>query len=177
MEFNERSKEHFPKFINYKMIFMKTEFLDFKTTAGFMRITVFDNKLKNLSWIKRIKYLHTKNPLLLKTKKEIMEYFSGKRKSFTLPIETDGTKFQKRVWSECKKIPYGKVITYKELALLSGSPKAMRAVGSVMARNRLPIIIPCHRVIASNNKMGGYSGGCGISTKIKLLSIEGIKNI
>ena len=93
--------------------------------------------------------------------KQLKEYFNGKRLTFSVPIcfdKLDGTPFQKKVWREIKKIPYGKTISYAELARRAGFSKAYRAVGSACGRNPIPIIIPCHRVVASNGKIGGFSG-------------------
>ena len=88
-----------------------------------------------------------------------------------------GTEFQKMVWNEIKKIPKGKTITYKELAINVGKPKAYRAVANACAKNPLIEIIPCHRVIRSDGKMGGYMGRKGIKRKIRLLKSEGVKLI
>lgn len=102
---------------------------------------------------------------------QINEYLEGSRKKFG--IETEfliGTKFQKKVWRELLNIPYGKVITYKDLAVKLGNPNASRAVGSAISKNLIPIIFPCHRVINSNGKLGGFS--CGIEAKKNLLKIE-----
>lgn len=93
-----------------------------------------------------------------------------------LPVKLDlswASDFQKRVYRELMKIKPGQVITYKQLAEKIGHPKAARAVASACARNRLPIFIPCHRVVASHGGMGGYSGGGGIKTKKYLLQLEG----
>ncbi len=86
-----------------------------------------------------------------------------------------GTDFQKMVWSEVKKIPKGKTITYKELAIKIGKPKAYRAVANACAKNPLLEIIPCHRVIREDGKMGGYNGKKGVKRKIRLLKSEGVK--
>ena len=86
----------------------------------------------------------------------------------------DGTKFQKDVWKAILKIPKGKTISYKELAILSGHQKAIRAVANAVGANPLPVIIPCHRVIRKDGTIGGYSGIGGIKTKIKLLKQEKI---
>ena len=86
-----------------------------------------------------------------------------------------GTDFQKMVWSEIKKIPKGKTITYKELAIKIGKPKAYRAVANACAKNPLLEIIPCHRVIREDGKMGGYNGKEGVKKKKKLLKSEGVK--
>ena len=86
-----------------------------------------------------------------------------------------GTDFQKMVWSEIKKIPKGKTITYKELAIKIGKPKAYRAVANACAKNPLLEIIPCHRVIREDGKMGGYNGKKGVKRKKRLLQNEGVK--
>ena len=86
-----------------------------------------------------------------------------------------GTDFQKKVWAEIKKIPKGKTISYKELAIKIGKPKAYRAVANACAKNPLLEIIPCHRVIRGDGKMGGYMGKKGIKRKIRLLESEGVK--
>ncbi len=125
---------------------------------------------------------HMNNPTLLiqsslKTKKHFIKttsqfsrYFSGKLKTFSLPLDVQGTGFDQKVWKETQKIPYGKTWTYKEIAQKIGQPKASRAVGNALGRNPIPILIPCHRVIASNGTMGGYSSGLKI--KKTLLSLE-----
>lgn len=86
----------------------------------------------------------------------------------------EGTDFQKKVWSELLKIKKGSVITYKDLAGKIGKSKAIRAVANAVAKNKLLVIVPCHRVIRSDQKIGGYSGKGGIKTKMKLLKSEGI---
>lgn len=105
--------------------------------------------------------------------KQLNEYSKGKRKSFDidfLPLPK-GTVFQEKVWKITSKIPYGKTITYKNIAEKLGNPKLARAVGNAMKANRLPFIIPCHRVVAENG-LGGYAGKEGITTKKKLLLLE-----
>lgn len=100
--------------------------------------------------------------LALQIAKQLKEYFNGKRKSFSVPISFEklpGTKFQKLVWKTLQKIPYGKTISYSKEAEKIKSPKSCRAVGNANGKNPIPIIIPCHRVIASNGKLGGYSSG------------------
>lgn len=105
-----------------------------------------------------------------KAYKQFQEYFSGIRKSFDLPIQMNGTIFQKKVWNELLKIPYGQTRSYKQIAQNIGNPKAVRAVGMANNKNPLPIIIPCHRVIGSSGKLVGYAGGLNI--KKKLLDLE-----
>lgn len=103
---------------------------------------------------------------------ELQEYFQGKRKNFSLVLNPQGTVFQQKVWSELQKIPFGQVISYKELAKRVGSPKGFRAVGGANGKNPIPIIIPCHRVINEGGKLGGYSSG--LPVKQQLLQHEGV---
>jgi len=97
-------------------------------------------------------------------------YFTGRGKEFDLPFFATGTVFQLMVWEEVLRIPYGKTISYKELAQRIDNPKASRAVGRALNQNPVPILIPCHRVIGSNGKLTGY--GAGIAIKKKLLELE-----
>jgi len=104
--------------------------------------------------------------------KQLKEYFEGNRRDFDLPLETRGTKFQKKVWDELLKIPYGETKSYKDIAIAVGNEKACRAIGMANNKNHIPIIIPCHRVIGSNGKLVGYAGG--LNVKEKLLNIENL---
>ena len=108
--------------------------------------------------------------LLKKAAKQIEEYLSGKRKEFNLPLDAEGTDFQKQVWNELAKIPYGETRSYKQIAIAIKKPKAFRAVGTANGKNPLSLIVPCHRVIATGGGIGGYAGG--LSIKKKLLSLE-----
>ena len=112
--------------------------------------------------------------LLSKTAAELQEYFTGKRKAFDLPLEPCGTPFQRKVWQELCRIPFGEVASYGEIAARIGLPKGARAVGQANHRNPIPVIIPCHRVVAAGNKIGGYGGG--IALKIRLLALEGVSD-
>lgn len=102
--------------------------------------------------------------------KQLNEYFGGKRKEFTVPIKLYGTNFQLKVWQALCDIPYGQTRSYKDVAIQIGNPKAARAVGMANNRNPIAIIVPCHRVIASDGKLGGYAAG--LDVKRKLLKIE-----
>lgn len=99
------------------------------------------------------------NEIIIKTIKQLEEYFKGDRKYFDLPLNPKGTEFQKQVWSQLIKIPYGKTKSYKEIAISIGKLKGYRAIGNANNKNPIAIIIPCHRVIGSNNKLTGYAGG------------------
>jgi methylated-DNA-[protein]-cysteine S-methyltransferase len=101
---------------------------------------------------------------------QLREYFAGTRTGFDLPLAPNGTEFQRAVWRQLQEIPYGETISYGELARRIGNPKASRAVGSANGANPLPVVIPCHRVIAGDGSLGGFGGG--LSTKQFLLSLE-----
>lgn len=101
---------------------------------------------------------------------QLEEYLKGERKTFTLPLNPKGTKFQQRVWSILLNIPYGETRTYKEVAALAGNEKASRAVGSANHNNPIPIFIPCHRVIGSDKSLTGFAYGLGV--KENLLKLE-----
>lgn len=107
---------------------------------------------------------------LARAEAELGEYFAGKRKEFTVPLHAEGTPFQKKVWAELSKIGFGVTKSYAELARAAGNEKATRAVGTANGRNPLSIIVPCHRVIAADGSLGGYSGG--LDKKIRLLELE-----
>jgi len=101
---------------------------------------------------------------------QLQSYFAGQRKNFDLALILEGTDFQKRVWTALRKIPYGETISYKELAEMIGSPKAVRAVGAANGANPIPIIIPCHRVIGRDGSLTGFGGG--LPLKKQLLELE-----
>ncbi len=108
--------------------------------------------------------------LELQVSRELEEYFAGKRKEFTFPIRTEGNQFYLSVWHELEQIAYGETVTYGDLARVVGKPGAARAVGTANGRNPIPIVIPCHRVVAAGGKLGGYGGG--LPLKRKLLDLE-----
>ncbi|MDW8514967.1 methylated-DNA--[protein]-cysteine S-methyltransferase [Priestia flexa] len=106
--------------------------------------------------------------------KQLHEYVVQTRQNFDLPLEITGTAFQQKVWKELKTIPYGEVISYKQLASMIGQPKAVRAVGQANRRNRLPIFLPCHRVVGASKDLTGYAGA-QVHLKERLLTLEGIQ--
>jgi len=112
------------------------------------------------------------SPVLKEAKRQLERYFAGKLRRFDLKLDGHGTEFQKRVWQMMRDIPYGETATYGGMAMALGS--GPRAVGMACGRNPLPIIVPCHRVLAICGREGGYSGGQGLPTKHKLLALEGV---
>ena len=103
-------------------------------------------------------------------RRQLGEYFDGKRREFDLPLKLDGTDFQVEVLEELKKIPYGETTSYAAIAERIGRPKAVRAVGAANGRNPIPIIVPCHRVIGKGGDLTGFGGG--LDTKEALLRLE-----
>ena len=112
-------------------------------------------------------------PLLRQTQKQLSEYFSGRRHEFDLPLAAHGTPFQRSVWNELATIPYGATSTYGSIARAVGQPQAARAVGGAIGANPLALVIPCHRVLAGDRRLTGFSGGDGVPTKVALLTLEG----
>lgn len=112
-----------------------------------------------------------RSPVLHQARLELEEYAQGKRKRFTVPFELEGTHFQCEVWKALFEIPFGEVRTYGELARALGRPEGARAVGAAAAKNPLPVIVPCHRLVGAGGAMTGFSGG--IEVKKRLLELEG----
>jgi len=102
---------------------------------------------------------------------QLTEYLEGKRRGFELPLDLRGTPFQRAVWEELLRIPYGATRTYAELARAVGRPEAVRAVGAANGANPVALVVPCHRVVATGGKLGGYGGG--LALKARLLALEG----
>lgn len=113
------------------------------------------------------------DPLLDEIKNQLVEYFNGKRKTFTFPIKLNGTEFQQQVWNELLNIPYGETRCYADVAEAIANPKAVRAVGQANRKNPIPIVVPCHRVIGKDKSLTGYTG-TRTDLKEKLLELEGV---
>jgi methylated-DNA-[protein]-cysteine S-methyltransferase len=135
---------------------------------------IFLNSKKESQKFSTATKLRSDDPYLFGVFYQLNEYFAGTRKEFDLPLDIEGTDFQKKVWNELQKIPYGKTISYKTLSEKLGDVKAIRAVGKANGQNPVAIIIPCHRVIGANGNLVGYAGGLDI--KEKLLHLEGALN-
>jgi methylated-DNA-[protein]-cysteine S-methyltransferase len=110
------------------------------------------------------------HPVLLESERQLNDYFSGKRKSFSQPLDFKGTEFQKKVWAALLTIPFGETRSYGQIAKQIESPKAVHAVGAANGKNPISIIAPCHRVIGSTGKLTGFAGG--LKTKAHLLALE-----
>ena len=142
----------------------------YESPIGVLKIECNGNAITSLAKTSERFELTDDLPIVVKLKKELDEYFIGKRKVFDLPLKFNGTKFQERVWNALLKIPYGEIRTYKDIATAIGNDKASRAVGMANNKNNIIILIPCHRVIGSNGKLVGYAGG--LETKEYLLNLE-----
>ena len=130
-----------------------------------------DRELEQLARTFGLRVLRTPKPID-EARRELDEYFAGRRRDFDLRLDLELlADFNRRVLRELARVPYGEVVTYGELAVRAARPRAARAVGTVMNRNPLPIVLPCHRVIAANGKLVGYGGG--LERKETLLRLEG----
>lgn len=143
----------------------------FKTPIGWISITEEDDKISEISIGEpAVCFFMAETKLISDAKKQLNEYFAGKRKNFDLPVALSGTDFQMSVWEKLSEIPYGETRTYKQVAEMIGSPSSYRAVGSAAGKNPVPIIVPCHRVIASGGSMSGYA--LGADAKKFLIELE-----
>jgi methylated-DNA-[protein]-cysteine S-methyltransferase len=112
-----------------------------------------------------------RDPLLVELTRELAAYFAGRLRRFEVPLDMQGTAFQKRVWRELEGIPFGETRSYRQVAMAIGAENAVRAVGAANGANPVPIVVPCHRVIGSSGKLVGYGGG--LELKKRLLELEG----
>ena len=150
------------------------ELIVFDTPVGPMALAEEENLLTHL-WLPGQGYPRIaphETELLAEGKRQLLEYLTGLRREFSLPLGPRGTPFQMEVWRALEAIPYGETITYGELARRIGRPKAVRAVGQANHRNPLPILLPCHRVVGANGTLTGYGGG--LELKEWLLRLEGM---
>lgn len=157
---------------------MKLYYEDFDSVVGRLKLVADDEALVAVLWenekLGRVKLQamqrDSEHVILRKCAAQLTEYFAGNRKNFDLPLKMRGTDFQIEVWRALQKIPFGKTLSYSELAREIGREKAVRAVGAANGRNPLSIIVPCHRVIGASGKLVGFAGG--IENKTKLLQLE-----
>tara|TARA_B100000427_G_C15267993_1_gene489654 strand:- start:223 stop:684 length:462 start_codon:yes stop_codon:yes gene_type:complete len=141
----------------------------FKSIIGNVEITAFNQKVSSVK-LTRKKTTRTKDKLLLRAALQINSFLMRKRRSLTFPTKQMGTKFQRRVWDQLRKVPYGKTTSYGQIAKrLRTSP---RAVGGALGRNNLMMSVPCHRVVAKDGRLTGFTSVGGIKAKRRLLKIE-----
>jgi len=131
----------------------------YESPIGLIMIEAKDETIAGVSFVESAKIPENITPILQLAKKQMVEYFEGKRKEFDLPIVLVGTDFEMKVWKALTEIGYGKATTYKDIAQNIGHEKAYRAIGGTNHKNKLAIVVPCHRVIGSNGKMTGYAAG------------------
>ena len=144
------------------------------TPVGALTLTQREDAIVRIAWTGENAPLDSGDvptPLLARAAAQLVEYFASARRDFDLPLAPAGSAFQARVWAEMCQIPWGRTLSYGEIAVKLNS--APRAVGGACGANPIPIVIPCHRVLAGNERLGGYSGGDGPATKRQLLELEG----
>ena len=141
-----------------------------ETSVGKIKITADDEVIFSIDYTDEA-LASSGNALCRRAERELRDYFSGKRKTFDLPLRKAPSAFAQRVYDEARRIPFGETASYGELAQAAGSPGAARAVGSALSKNPHIIVVPCHRVIRKNGEPGHYTGGD--EKKIALLAFEG----
>lgn len=157
---------------------MKLAFMYMPSPVGRLKLVATDSALVAVIWDnenpKRVRQAELveqlDHPILLDAQQQLNEYFQGQRQSFELPLDFEGTEFQKKVWQALLNIPFGETRSYRQIAEQVGSPKAVRAVGAANGQNPISIIAPCHRVIGSGGKLVGFAGG--LDNKEILLKLE-----
>lgn len=142
----------------------------YRSPVGLIEIQATETYITRIEFTDYAKTVDKSNKMIDTCVQQLEEYFFNKRTSFDLPIEFSGTEFQKKVWNELCKIPYGETATYKQIAKNIGNEKAVRAVGTAIGKNPIAIVVPCHRVIGSDGSMTGYA--YGVDIKVKLLEKE-----
>jgi methylated-DNA-[protein]-cysteine S-methyltransferase len=135
----------------------------YHSPVGILKISATETFVTEVSFFDKVAKAEARKknmpPLLIQCIEQIIQYFNGERRTFELMISQEGTPFQKDVWNELMAIPFGKTISYLELACRTGDTKATRAVANANGRNNVSIIVPCHRVIGANKDLVGYGGG------------------
>mgnify|MGYP003476195993 FL=1 len=157
---------------------MKLAFLEMPSPVGILKLVATENALVAVLWEnenpKRVRLAElieqVNHPILLETQKQLREYFAGTRQQFDLPLDFEGTVFQKKVWQALLSIPFGETRSYRDIAEQVGNIKAVRAVGAANGKNPISIIAPCHRVVGVNGKLVGFAGG--LNNKEILLGLE-----
>ncbi len=148
------------------------------TPVGVLTLVASEHGLAGILWENESRVLarlqpsqeDNQHPILIETERQLNDYFSGQRQAFDLPLDFNGTEFQKKVWAALLTIPFGETRSYAEIARQIGHPKAVRAVGAANGQNPISIVAPCHRVIGASGKLTGFAGG--LQTKAFLLNVE-----
>ncbi len=135
-----------------------------------LEIETSGDYVQKVNFTSEVYYSTNPSPALEEVCQQLLEYLQGKRKEFSVKIALEGTPFQKKVWEAMQNIPYGRTCSYKDIAIAIGNPKAAIAVGQAAHKNPIAIIIPCHRVLATNGDLKGYAGS--IEIKEWLLNLE-----
>ena len=146
-----------------------------RTAVGLLRVTADDVGIVAIERVNRsvdVAGSTKANRHATRAVRQLREYFAGERRRFDVPLHLEGTAFQKRAWAAMREIPYGATISYAQQARQIGNPRATRAVGTANGANPIPIIVPCHRVVASDGSLGGYA--LGLTMKRRLLALEGV---
>ena len=131
----------------------------YKSSIGLIEITATEDIILQVEFSVKSDNNAEKVPIILeKCVAQLDEYFNGNRKEFSVPFRINGTEFQEKVWKELLQIPFGHTVSYKAIAVLAGHKNAFRAVGNACGKNKIPVIIPCHRVIGRNGQLTGYGG-------------------
>lgn len=146
--------------------------LKITTPIGSIFLVASERALHQVHWEEQANVPFGENEILIEAKKQLSEYFQGKRSDFDLTMEAQGTEFQKKVWARLSQIPFGETRSYKDIAIELKDKNACRAVGTANGKNPLSIFVPCHRVISSDGSLGGYAGGLEIKTKLLRLEQE-----
>ena len=141
----------------------------YKSPIGVLEIICEKNSLISLKLVKNTDKADSETALIKEIKIQLGEYFSGERKIFDIKLKPTGTDFQNKIWEELQKIPYGETMSYSEIAATVGNKNAQRAVGSACNKNPIMIIIPCHRVISKNGKLGGFAYENTVKQKLLVL--------
>ena len=158
-----------------------TRYARFDSPLGPMLVTAEDDGITEVNFVDA-KYTRPvqpgwvedpEAPALAECRKQLLEYFAGKRTDFDLPLASRGTEFQQRVWKEIARVRFGETITYGELANRAGTPGHARAAGAATGRNPVGVVIPCHRIVGSDGSLTGYAGG--LERKRELLELEGAR--
>lgn len=144
------------------------------TPFGYITVTAEAEKITSVELCKKSSSIGA-SKVLDQAAKQIELYLQGRLPKFSLPLKVSGTPFQLAVWKAIAKVPFGKTVSYGEIAKAIGRPLASRAVGAAVGANPTPLLVGCHRVLGSNGTLTGYSGGQGIKTKKLLLDHEGIE--